>query len=138
MQEFVLFARPQLSANASLNFLYAAHVGTHYLVVLGLPVERFAAILDNNPDKIGQRMYGSSLRVSAPETLRGLDAPRVVLRQGAYNAEIAKQLLQINPTTVAILPQRADKDAEGGNSARAHGHGRENRAQKPGVGSKVQ
>lgn len=129
MQEFVQFARPQLSTNTSLNFLYAAHVGTHYLVALGLAVERFAAILDNNPDKIGQRMYGTSLRVASPTSLQGLPSPRVVLRQGAYNSEISKQLLQINPSTLVILPQR-ERDAEGGNPHRLRG---ENRLQKGGA-----
>ena len=126
-------AGPRLSENRSLNFLYAAHVGTQYLLAMGLPMERFAAILDvsaltsftlrslllrshrahvhfalaqNNPDKVGQRMYGTSLHVLEPSTLLGVDAPRVVLRQGAYNHEISQQLFKLNPCVVIIQPSK--------------------------------
>ena len=133
MVSFVEMAGPRLSENRSLNFLYAAHVGTQYLLAMGLPMERFAAILDvsaltsftlrslllrshrahvhfalaqNNPDKVGQRMYGTSLHVLEPSTLLGVDAPRVVLRQGAYNHEISQQLFKLNPSVVIIQPSK--------------------------------
>lgn len=76
----------------------------------GLAEERFAAILDNNLDKQGQRMYGTALRVLPPSSvLRSHLAPHVVLRQGAYNAEIARQLLNPAQHQPAHRNHRAER-----------------------------
>ena len=116
-------ATAQLSENRSLNFLYAAHVGSQYLLSLGLPEERLTCILDNNPDKEGARLYGTNLWVKRPSVIQGLPSPRVVLRQGAYNQEIEVQLLAINPSTVIIKqvplrrPEMATSAASGHDAA---------------------
>ena len=95
-------ATSQLAANRSHNWLFAAHTGSQYLLALGLPAARLAGVLDNNQAKIGSRMYGSTLWVHAPSVIAGLRAPRVLLRQGVYNAELRTQLLAINPSCVII------------------------------------
>mmetsp|Transcript_8951 Transcript_8951/g.30817 ORF Transcript_8951/g.30817 Transcript_8951/m.30817 type:complete len:189 (+) Transcript_8951:474-1040(+) len=79
-----------LARDPASNFLYAAHVGTQYLLAAGLGEFRFRAVLDNDPAKVGKRLYGTSLHVLRPESIRGLESPVVVLRQGAYDAEISR------------------------------------------------
>ena len=54
-------------------------------------------------------MYGTALRVRAPSALRGLPSPRVVLRQGAYNGEIATQLLGANAPPACLYPCPTDR-----------------------------
>ena len=100
-------AAAQLSSDRSLNFLYAAHVGSQLLLAAGLPASSFACVLDNNFEKVDARLYGTSLWVRAPAAIAGLRSPRVVLRQGSYNREIAEQLRRINPSVIIIEPRRA-------------------------------
>ena len=161
VKDSAVAASEQLSANRSLNFLFAAHSGSQFLLALGLPAERarrsrlahaatrpvleettrdavllpapllapvslfrlrgsvpswitsihlqhapsgagLECVLDNNPDKVGQRLYGSPLFVRRPSAIEGLPSPRIVLRQGTYNGEIAAQLAAINPSSVFI------------------------------------
>ena len=59
-------------------------------------------ILDNDPAKQGQRLYGSHLQVSSPETIANYDEPTVILRAGVYNHEIEQQLRAINPAVKTI------------------------------------
>ena len=125
----------QLSTNISLNFLFAAHAGSQYLLAVGMPEQRFASILDNNPNKVGRRLYGSRLWVQAPSAIAGLPSPRIVLRQGAYNSEISAQLLAINPSSVIVKlgggaerlpePARIDHGADQRGSSGAHTRCRE-------------
>ena len=91
-----------LSADRSQNFVYAAHIGTQYLLVAGLPCERFAGVLDNNHDKVGRRLYGTNLKVFSPKVLAKVKSPHVVLRNGVYDDEIEVQLREINPATIFI------------------------------------
>lgn len=107
-----------LAPDASKNFLFAAHVGTQYLLACGLPADRFAGVIDNNYDKVGRRLYGSSLRVFAPEVLAGVAKPRVVLRQGVYDDEIESQLKRINPQTLVI--RRPGNRTDDASSKRHH------------------
>ena len=100
-------AAAQLSPDRSLNFLYAAHVGSQFLLAAGLPASSFACVLDNNFEKVDARLYGTSLWVRAPAAIAGLRSPRVVLRQGSYNHEIGEQLRRINPSVIIIEPPSA-------------------------------
>ena len=80
----------RLAEDKSRNFIFAAHVATQYLLAAGLPSEKFAAVLDNNQDKIGKRLYGHDLFVRAPAAIKNVDRPVVVLRwTGVYDDEIA-------------------------------------------------
>ena len=84
----------RLAEDRSRNFIFAAHVATQYLLAAGLPSEKFAAVLDNNQDKIGKRLYGHDLFVRAPAAIKGVDRPVVVLRTGVYDDEIAAPAAQ--------------------------------------------
>ena len=66
----------RLAEDKSRNFIFAAHVATQYLLAAGLPSEKFAAVLDNNQDKIGKRLYGHDLFVRAPAAIKNIDGRR--------------------------------------------------------------
>jgi hypothetical protein len=84
-------------------YLFGAHVFSQYLLSFGLDRTHIIGLLDNDPQKHGQRLYGTELQVYAPEVLRNLDNPLVILRAGVYNAEIKSQILDgINPATQFI------------------------------------
>ena len=110
----------KLSPDTSRNFVYAAHVSTQYLLAAGLPAGDFAAILDNNQDKIGKRLYGHGLRVKAPDAIRDVDRPVVVLRTGVYDDEIAAQLTKINPAVTLL--RSANRTGGAPQGRQHHGH----------------
>ena len=110
----------KLSPDTSRNFVYAAHVSTQYLLAAGLPAGDFAAILDNNQDKIGKRLYGHGLRVKAPDAIRDVDRPVVVLRTGVYDDEIAAQLTKINPAVTLL--RSANRTGGAPRGRQHHGH----------------
>jgi hypothetical protein len=84
-------------------FLFGAHVFSQTLLALGLDSSRIDCLLDNAAMKHGQRLYGTQLQVRGPAALRGLDRPVVVIRAGAYEAEIKAAILRDhNPGTVFI------------------------------------
>jgi len=79
-------------------FLFGAHVFSQYLIASGLDTSRIEHILDNDPNKQGKRLYGTSLHVRSPKVLKDLDAPVVILKTGVYNDEIKQDILRnINP-----------------------------------------
>lgn len=77
-------------------YLFGAHLFSQYLLYQGLRSEGIVAILDNNTNKQGQRLYGTKLFVQSPQILRHKDKALVILAAGAYNDEIERQLLSIN------------------------------------------
>jgi hypothetical protein len=84
-------------------YLFGAHVFSQYLLSFGLDTTHIIGLLDNDPHKHGKRLYGTELQVYAPEVLRNLDNPLVILRAGVYNVEIKSQILDgINPATQFI------------------------------------
>lgn len=58
--------------------------------------------LDNDPDKIGKRMYGTPLHVQSPEVLRGAGGCTILLVGSVYVAEIREQLLEVCPSARII------------------------------------
>jgi hypothetical protein len=84
-------------------YLFGAHIFSQALLGFGLDQSRILCLLDNNKDKQGRRLYGTRLMVNSPSILRGLDAPRVILKAGVYNAEIKADILtNINPSVIFI------------------------------------
>ena len=83
-------------------FLFGAHIFSQHLIYNSLARENAVGILDNDPAKQGQRLYGSHLQVSSPETIANYDEPTVILRAGVYNHEIEQQLRAINPAVRTI------------------------------------
>lgn len=77
-------------------YVFGAHVFTQYLIKAGLKIDRIAGIIDNDTNKIGKFLYGTSIRVSGPNVVKGIDTPTVLLRVAQYKKEIADQLIDIN------------------------------------------
>ncbi len=82
-------------------FLFGAHVFAQYLIGFGLDTSRINSILDNDSNKQGKRLYGTSLNVHSPKKLKDQNSPIVILKAGVYNEEIKKDILgNINQNTV--------------------------------------
>jgi hypothetical protein len=92
----------RLSNASSATYVFGAHVFAQYLFAFGLDSRPLTAILDNDPRKQGQRLYGTSLRVESPAVVANCDAPIVILKAGVYNDEIRRQLFGLNATTVFL------------------------------------
>jgi len=86
--------------NQEAIYVFGAHIFTQYLVGFGLKVDSLAGILDNAQSKQGKRLYGLPLMVQSPQILKDVEGPAVVLRAGAYQEEIKRGILEINPSTV--------------------------------------
>lgn len=87
-----------LRSTSKPTFLFGAHIFAQSLIGFGLDQSRIVSLLDNDPNKQGRRLYGTSLMVQSPEALRNLEAPCVILKTGVYNKEIKEQILTtINP-----------------------------------------
>lgn len=103
LQAQVARLNAQLQALQGPVFLFGAHVFSQTLIALGLDTSRIECLLDNAKVKQGQRLYGTSLQVADPSVLAGLDEPVVVIRAGAYEAEIKAAIVQQhNPGTLFI------------------------------------
>ena len=88
----------------SKEFLFGAHVFSQYLLEFGLESARINCILDNDKNKQGKRLYGTNLKVNSPKILKEeVSKPYVILRAGAYNEEIKKDIIEnINPNVIFI------------------------------------
>jgi hypothetical protein len=75
-------------------YLFGAHVFAQYLIESGLDTNRIVSLLDNDPNKQGKRLYGTSLMVQSPQVLRTVKNPIVILKAGVYNQEIKDDILQ--------------------------------------------
>ena len=82
-------------------FIFGGHVNTQYVVSGG--EARFISVIDNDPRKHGQRLYGSDLTVKPASILKDLQNPLVVVRSGAYTDEIRIGLLALNPNIIFPL-----------------------------------
>ena len=92
----------KLNANQKV-FLFGAHVFSQYLIAFGLNTSSIECLLDNDPNKQGKRLYGTSLQVASPKILIDALNPVVILKAGAYNNEIKKDILDtINKSTIFI------------------------------------
>ena len=82
-------------------YLFGAHIFSQFLIAFGLNTRKIVAILDNGPQKIGKRLYGTSLKVYSPKVLKDKGENCVILKTGMYNEEIKAQILQdINEQTI--------------------------------------
>lgn len=96
--------KEQIDTRREDTFIFGAHIFTQYLISFGLNEELFANILDNDKNKIGNRLYGTSLSVETPKILKDFDSPLVVLKAAQYTDEIKEDILKnINPNTRFIL-----------------------------------
>ncbi len=84
-------------------FLFGAHIFSQFYLVNGLKGSLIKGVLDNDPNKQDQRLYGTNLTVRAPTCIAAIDNPVVIVRVGAYKDEIIHQLRTINPSVNIIL-----------------------------------
>jgi len=79
-------------------YIFGAHIFTQALFNSGLDEKLIAGVLDNSTQKQGKRLYGSHFKVESPKRLTGQNRVYVILKAGAYNAEIKADILKnINP-----------------------------------------
>jgi hypothetical protein len=74
-------------------YVYGGHIFTQFLIKFGLNVSSIYGILDNDPFKVGNRLYGTNLRIFLPELeLNGQKGAVIIMRMGAYQDEIKKSI----------------------------------------------
>ena len=90
------------SHKAGKIYVFGGHIFTQFLIGFGLNVSAIACILDNDPAKAGRRLYGTKLFVRRPiEEIKDKSGVAVILRTGAYNAEIKQGIhAHVNPNVV--------------------------------------
>ncbi|WP_312845388.1 hypothetical protein [Campylobacter sp. MIT 97-5078] len=84
-------------------YLFGAHLFSQYLLYHGLKSDTIKAILDNNINKQGKRLYGTSLFVQSPKILKDKDNALLILNAGAYNEEIKKDILENINNKIQII-----------------------------------
>ena len=84
-------------------FIFGAHIFSQNLIFNGLNIKKIKYILDNDPNKINKFLYGTKIKVKSPNILKNYNHPVVILRAGAYNNEIKKNIIKnINNKTLFI------------------------------------
>jgi hypothetical protein len=74
-------------------YLFGAHIFSQYLIGVGLNTDRIDCLLDNDSNKQGKRLYGTTLSVRSPKILKNEKSPIIILKAGVYNDEIKKDIL---------------------------------------------
>tara|TARA_B100001175_G_scaffold132422_1_gene112557 strand:+ start:6857 stop:8002 length:1146 start_codon:yes stop_codon:yes gene_type:complete len=80
-------------ANKKNIFLFGAHIFSQNLIFNGLNCKNIEYILDNDPNKKNKFLYGTNIQVMGSEILKKYRSPIVILRAGAYNSEIKKNII---------------------------------------------
>ena len=88
------------------NFLFGAHIFSQFLISAGLNESRIDLILDNNPDKWGKRLYGTSLNIIPPSEIKSKFLVKVGLAMGSYEREVGEQLTELLPRGSQIFGSR--------------------------------
>ncbi len=84
-------------------YVFGGHIFTQYLFMFGLDPNKFICVLDNDPNKIGRRLYGTDLFVRSPKVLDSVDKPMVVLKAAQFSDEIKSDILtNINTKTIFV------------------------------------
>ncbi len=84
-------------------YVFGGHIFTQYLFAFGLDHNKFVCVLDNDPNKIGKRLYGTDMFVKSPKILSTIEKPVVVLRAAQFSDEIKNDILtNINDSTYFI------------------------------------
>jgi hypothetical protein len=84
-------------------YMFGAHIFSQCLIVNGLATDKIVNILDNDPNKLGRRLYGTNLVVQSPKVLRDVANPIVILKAGIYNQEIKEDILANINSVVTFL-----------------------------------
>lgn len=83
-------------------YIFGAHIFSQLIYFNGLKKEKIFGILDNDPFKIGNFLYGTKLKIYSPLLLKKKKNVCVILRAGSYNNEIKKQIKKINSNVIII------------------------------------
>lgn len=97
LSEFVEYANRIIKKEPIPTYIFGAHVFSQALFSMGLSEKDIDGVLDNSAGKLGQRLYGTNLKVSNPSAIQGLDKVRVILKASHYQEEIRTQLKNLNP-----------------------------------------
>ncbi len=82
-------------------YLFGAHVFSQYLIECGLDTTRIVCLLDNDFNKQGKRLYGTSMKVKSPKILSSEIKPIIILKAGVYSDEIRSDILNnINSSAI--------------------------------------
>jgi len=92
-EELINKLNSKINCSTQPVYMFGAHVFAQYLIVSGLDTKRIVSLLDNDPNKQGKRLYGTSLIVQSPKALQGVINPSVILKAGVYNDEIKQDIL---------------------------------------------
>ena len=93
----------QIESSKGNVYLFGAHIFSQHLLSIGLSEKNITSILDNDITKQSRRLYGTTLHVNSPKILRNQKSPTVILKAGAYNSEIKKDILEnINSKTIFL------------------------------------
>lgn len=92
-EELIRDLNGRMAVTAQPVYLFGAHVFAQYLIAFGLDTSRVVSLLDNDPQKQGKRLYGTSLMVLSPKVLRDVADAAVILKAGVYNGEIKDDIL---------------------------------------------
>jgi hypothetical protein len=109
-KEFINFHRNEIEIiNKKISnfsgpvYLFGAHIFSQFLIFNGLDTSRVISVLDNGPMKIGKRLYGTDFVVTSPTALNKDKVAMIILKAGAYNAEIKKQITEkINKNIIFV------------------------------------
>jgi len=77
------------------RYIFGCHVFSQYLLHFGLNKIQFDGIIDNDPNKIGERLYGTNLEVFPSSIVSDIDSV-VVVRAGIYTNEVIDTLKSFN------------------------------------------
>jgi len=77
------------------RYIFGCHVFSQYLLHFGLNKIQFDGIIDNDPNKIGKRLYGTNLKVFPSSIVSDIDSV-VVVRAGIYTNEVIDTLKSFN------------------------------------------
>lgn len=74
-------------------YVFGAHYTYYYLINMGVSINQIIAVIDNDSNKQGKRMYGTNTKVISSQDIEK-DA-KVFVEMGPYNEEIIKGLNDI-------------------------------------------
>lgn len=83
-----------IDSSTSNVYLFGAHVFSQFLIIVGINFKKITCIIDNDPNKQGKRLYGTSLQVKSPFILAKEIKPVIILKAGQYNEEIKEQIFR--------------------------------------------
>jgi hypothetical protein len=93
---FVRTCNEALIKNSGEAFIFGGSIFAQQLINLGLNTDFISSILDNDPNKHGKRLYGSTLFIESAKIVGELSSPLIIIDCGEYNLEIQNQIVSIN------------------------------------------